>query len=221
MMKNAAARTPCLHLSIVAGVVVTLLMTIYASTGGLFPGDTTIARAVQAVDASGVGAMVRLLNGVFHAPVLIGITIALSIFLGILGYIPQMFLLAATSLAQVTNAALKTMVGRPRPEDGHVQVTEQASGLSFPSGHTMGTVVFCGVIIYLSYQLISNRYLRLAVQALAITQMFAIGFSRVYTGAHWPSDVVGGFLWGAWFVVFLVVCYRRLYTRFVPEPAIA
>jgi undecaprenyl-diphosphatase len=126
-----------------------------------------------------------------------------------------MVLLAATMLSQATNAALKLIVGRPRPEDGLVQVTEQANGLSFPSGHTMGTVVFCGIIVYLSFHLIRQRQIRLLVQALAVAQMFAVGFSRVYTGAHWPSDVLGGFLWGAWFVLLLIVCYRKLAPRYV------
>lgn len=214
MNTSALSRIPATRLLIAAGLLVTIIMTIYASSGGLFPGDTAISQAVQSVDAAGAGTVVSFLNATFDASSLIVITAVLALVLGVMGRYPQMILLAATSLSQVMNAVLKQLVGRPRPEDGVVQVTEQASGLSFPSGHTMGTVVFFGIIVYLSFQLIRHRHLRLLVQALAISQMFAIGFSRVYTGAHWPSDVLGGFLWGAWTIALLIACHRRLYPRF-------
>ena len=213
MNKNVGSRASLTQFLVFLGITITALMTIYASTGGLFPGDTSISHSIQAVDATGAGTLATFMNAAFDAPTLIVITAALSIILGVLGRYPQMFLLAATTLSQIVNAMLKLAVGRPRPDDDLVRVTEQANGLSFPSGHTMGTVVFFGIIFYLSFQLIGHRHLRLLVQALAISQMFAIGFSRVYTGAHWPSDVLGGFLWGTWFIVILIAAHHRYYPR--------
>jgi membrane-associated phospholipid phosphatase len=216
---NAILRADTARLFVGGGLILTVLMSVYASTVGTFPGDTRISHAIQAVDAVGAGSIVWFLNSAFDAPTLISITAVVSIVLGILGRYPQMILLAATILSHAANAGLKLVVGRPRPEDGVIRVTEDASGLSFPSGHMMGTVVFFGIIIYLSFQLIEHRLLRFLVQALAISQMLAIGFSRIYTGAHWPSDVLGGFLWGAWFILLLVVCYRWLSSRFAGPPA--
>lgn len=213
MIKSTVSRALLLQFLVFLGITITALMTIYASTGGLFPGDTRISHTIQAVDSNATASVVTFMNAAFDAPTLIVITAVLSIVLGVLGRYPQMFLLAATTLSQIANAVLKLAVGRPRPEDGVVRVTEQANGLSFPSGHTMGTVVFFGIIFYLSFQLISHRHLRLLVQALAIFQMVAIGFSRVYTGAHWPSDVLGGFLWGAWFIIILIAAHHRYYPR--------
>ena len=221
MMNSAVSRASLLNALFLLGMFVTLLMTVYASTGGLFPGDTSISHSIQGVEAEGAGTMATVLNATFDAPTLIGITAVLSLVLGVLGYYPQMILLAATILAQAANAILKLVVDRPRPDDSMVRVTEQANGLSFPSGHTMGTVVFFGIIFYLSFQLIKNRPLRYLVQVLALSQMLAIGFSRVYTGAHWPSDVLGGFLWGTWFVVALVACYRRFHPRLTERWSIA
>lgn len=220
MTKDNLGRISALHLALAAGFLVTVLLTVVASYGGTLPGDMTISRSIQSLHTAGATAVVRFLNSVFDVPTLIVITTLLSLALGIIGRYAQMVLLAATMLSQVTNAALKFIVGRPRPEDGVVHVTEQASGLSFPSGHTMGTVVFCGIIIYLAFHLIKHRPVRLLVQGLAIVQMFAIGFSRVYTGAHWPSDVLGGFIWGAWFVFVLIVCYRHIAPRFASNAAL-
>ncbi len=214
-MNNYLQRLSTVHLVLALGFGITVFLTVVAAEGGTMPGDTMVAGAIQAVDASEAGVLARFMNATFDAPSLIVITTLLALGLGIVGRYAQMVLLAATMLSQATNAALKLLVGRPRPEEGLVQVTEHASGLSFPSGHTMGTVVFCGIIVYLSFHLIRHRRVRLLVQALAVAQMFAVGFSRVYTGAHWPSDVLGGFLWGAWFLLLLIVCYRK----FAPQLA--
>lgn len=214
MMKKYLYRLTAFHLLLAFGFGITVLLTLLASDGGTMPGDTLLSREIQAVDAAGAGVLVGFFNSTFDAPSLIAITTVMALILGIVGRYAQMVLLAATIIGQATNAALKLLVGRPRPEDGVVQVTEQANGLSFPSGHTMGTVVFCGILIYLSFHLIRHRQLRILVQVFAIGQMFAVGFSRVYTGAHWPSDVLGGFLWGAWMVLLLIVCYRKFAPRF-------
>lgn len=215
MMKTYLQRLSALHLVLALGFFITAFLTLAANEGGTMPGDTLVSREIQAMDPTGADTLVIFFNSIFDAPVLISITAVLALILGIVGHYTQMVLLAATILGQATNAALKLIIGRPRPEDGAVQVTEQASGLSFPSGHTMGTVVFFGIIVYLSFHLIRHRQLRILVQVLAVAQMFAVGFSRVYTGAHWPSDVLGGFLWGAWFVLLLIVCYRKYAPRYV------
>jgi undecaprenyl-diphosphatase len=214
-MKTYLYRISALHLVLALGFAITVFLTLAAADGGTMPGDTRITREIQSVDATGAGTLVSFFNSTFDSPVLIAITTVLALMLGIVGRYAQMVLLAATIFGQATNAVLKVIIGRPRPEDGAVQVTEQATGLSFPSGHTMGTVVFCGIIVYLSFQLIRHRQLRILVQILAVAQMFAVGFSRVYTGAHWPSDVLGGFLWGTWFVLLLIVLYRKYAPRFM------
>lgn len=221
-MKKYLYRLTAIHLLLAFGFGITVVLTMLAADGGSMPGDTLLSREIQSVDATGADTVVGFFNSTFDAPSLIAITGVMALILGIIGRYAQMVLLAASIVGQATNAVLKLLVGRPRPEDGTVQVTEQASGLSFPSGHVMGTVVFWGIIIYLSFHLIRHRQLRVLVQVLAIAQMFAVGFSRVYTGAHWPSDVLGGFLWGAWFVFLLIVCYRKFAPQFVQRrPATA
>lgn len=216
-MKQYLHRLTAFHLVLTLGFGITVLLTIIASDGGTMPGDTLLTREIQAIDATGADTLVGFFNSTFDAPSLIAITTVLALILGIVGRYAQMVLLAASIVGQGINAALKLIVGRPRPEDGVVRVTEQATGLSFPSGHTMGTVVFCGIIVYLSFHLIRHRQIRLLVQILAIAQMFAVGLSRVYTGAHWPSDVLGGFLWGAWIVLLLIVCYRKFAPQIMPQ----
>jgi undecaprenyl-diphosphatase len=58
------------------------------------------------------------------------------------------------------------------------------------------------------------------VQALAALMILGIGFSRIYVGAHWPTDVLGGYLWGATFLLAAVMLCERVWSP-QPEPVAA
>jgi diacylglycerol kinase family enzyme/membrane-associated phospholipid phosphatase len=73
-----------------------------------------------------------------------------------------------------------------------------APGNSFPSGHTLDSTVFYGVILLVFLPIIPARLRKLAI-GLVIALLVMIGFSRVALGVHYPSDVAGGWLLGvAW-----------------------
>ena len=89
---------------------------------------------------------------------------------------------------------LKELVGRARPD---LWLTgPEPSGLSFPSGHATFAMVFGGILIVLVGEAVSSAPARRAIQLFLILLILAIGASRVYLGVHWPSDVVGGYLFG-------------------------
>jgi undecaprenyl-diphosphatase len=78
---------------------------------------------------------------------------------------------------------------------------------SFPSGHSMGSIVGYGLLAYFLVLLLPRRWMRIiAVTCLALL-VLAIGFSRVFLGAHYPSDVLGGYTIGAFW---LAVCISAL-----------
>lgn len=68
---------------------------------------------------------------------------------------------------------------------------------SYPSGHAMGSMVLYGFLAYI-LAIHYPRYARLVYSIAAILVM-AIGFSRLYLGVHWPTDIIAGygvgFLW--------------------------
>ncbi|WP_437675951.1 phosphatase PAP2 family protein [Sorangium sp. So ce131] len=99
------------------------------------------------------------------------------------------------------NAALKALFSRPRPTfDDPLAV---ALGWSFPSGHSMGTFVAFGMLSYLGVLFVRTLRGRLALIALALSWTVAMGFSRMYLGVHYLSDVLAGFAAGT---VWLAVC---------------
>lgn len=103
-----------------------------------------------------------------------------------------LFISANIALGALLNQTLKYLFRRPRP--GILRLAE-VGGYSFPSGHSMNSMIFYGII---AYQLIKNvktesRYLFAAIIGLLI---LLIGISRIYLGVHYASDVLAGFLIG-------------------------
>ena len=89
---------------------------------------------------------------------------------------------------------LKVLVGRARPE--FLLAGSEPSTMSFPSGHSLFAMVFGGLLIILVGELVASTSVRRALQFGLALLILAVGASRVYLGVHWPSDVLGGYLFG-------------------------
>lgn len=101
--------------------------------------------------------------------------------------------------AAVLNTGVKALVDRTRPEVDVPVAT--VAGLSFPSGHAMGSAITYGVLLLVFLPLLPPRRRRWAVTAV-VGLVVVIGVTRVALGVHYPSDVVGGWLLGVlWLAV--------------------
>lgn len=101
--------------------------------------------------------------------------------------------------AAVLNTGVKALVDRARPEVDVPVAT--VAGLSFPSGHAMGSAITYGVLLLVFLPLLPPRRRRWAVAAV-VALVVVIGLTRVALGVHYPSDVVGGWLLGVlWLAV--------------------
>jgi undecaprenyl-diphosphatase len=85
-----------------------------------------------------------------------------------------------------------------------------ASSFSFPSGHALVSLAVYGSIALVIARHTSDRRIATAVVALALVWILAIGFSRLYLGVHFLSDVVAGYAAGA---AWLALLYLALETR--------
>ena len=108
-----------------------------------------------------------------------------------------------------TEGAIKALVARPRPE--LVSHLATYSGASFPSGHAFNSAVICLSLALVFGSMCRRRALRIAILGVAIALTLAIGFSRVWLGVHYPSDVLAGWLGGTGWVL--------LVTGLVSSPA--
>ena len=107
-----------------------------------------------------------------------------------------LFLVATGLLGGVIDSVVKILVDRPRPSLEDPVAT--AHGKSFPSGHSMSSVVGYGSLLVAFLPAIARRW-RKWVWAAAIAVVLAIGFSRLALGVHYITDVLGGYALGlAW-----------------------
>ena len=115
--------------------------------------------------------------------------------------------LSSTALYQI----MKYIFQRPRP-DLTLRLIEQG-GYSFPSGHSMNCLVSYGILIYLLLRYCENRRLaKLLSFGLGLLTIL-IGFSRVYVGVHYPTDIIGGWSLGIAVLVAMIYAFEKFDSR--------
>ncbi|MDM0120892.1 phosphatase PAP2 family protein [Variovorax arabinosiphilus] len=104
----------------------------------------------------------------------------------------------------VLNPTLKNLFERARPVHDHGLALED--GYSFPSGHSSGSMVVYGMLLYVALQLLPPRWHAPAVMA-AIAVILTTACSRIFLQVHFASDVAAGLLSGG---TWLAVCIASL-----------
>jgi undecaprenyl-diphosphatase len=181
----------------------------FAAATDYFPADLWLSHRLQDIDAAAFSDALdwasRLAEMPLVAVVAFGGALALALLVSRLGAI----WLVAALVVSLSNRGVKFLVDRPRPSDDLVDVSEKASGLSFPSGHVTAAVLLYGFIFYLASLLIPARPLRLLVQASCLAIIVLTALQRVHVGVHWPSDVLGSLLFGGLVLSFLIWSHHR------------
>lgn len=188
MRKDPLPTVPASRTIVVIAAALVVL-SLAALVVGPLPGDVGLSTAL--VDA-GLGPPFSPLAMVGELASLQGLTVlvvAVS-FLGLERGLRPWWLLLAIVLAELTAVALKTVVDRPRPATAALQ------GLldpGYPSGHVARITAFA--LFAGAWWITRDR--RVLLWGLTVAAAAAVGLSRVATGAHVPSDVLGGWLVGS------------------------
>lgn len=120
-------------------------------------------------------------------------------------------LLVAVIGETLLSGALKEFFGRPRPTI--VPHLVDASGMSFPSGHSTSAAAIYLTIAALIARETKERVVRNYVFFVAVTLALLVGASRVYLGVHYPTDVIGGLSFGAAWAAIVLIAARKLEKR--------
>src|SRR5579864_2115279 len=181
--------------AIVAALLFTALTVLVVMHPEPFFFDRPIEVAVQSVSGRDFGwfnAFVSAFSGFVGVGVGAGV-IAVTFLLRR----PATPLVAFSAIYSVVYNVVNIIVRRPRPT-GVAHTTSKLIGYSYPSGH-VGFFVWLSVLAMVLLARKLPRPLYIACWCLAVVLVAAAALSRIYVGAHWPSDVVGGLLVGvAW-----------------------
>jgi undecaprenyl-diphosphatase len=176
-----------------------------------FPGDISVSLWLQSIDIPLVKPLMQVASSLVLATTIIAL---LAITLWILGRrLEAIFIASLTSIAVLVTWLLKALISRPRPSGELVQLLEGSRGLSFPSTHATCAIVLCGFLFYLAPRLVKQPIVRGVLQSLLIILILLIGASRIYLGAHWTSDVLGGLFLGGLLLYPAIVLYNNYATK--------
>ena len=195
------------YLWLLSGAIMISLIARYTQ---FFPGDKTITRNLQSYHRPWVR---RFMVGISEPgfPKL-GVPLTFSIagiFWALRFRLEALFVLLASS-SNILNWIVKRLIKRPRPTSELVTVARVINEPSFPSGHVMHYVNFFGLLDYLLATNWRSGRLRNILIAISTALIVLIGPSRVYLGAHWPSDVIAGYVYGGLWFGGLMAAYLRV-----------
>ncbi len=122
----------------------------------------------------------------------------------------SLILILSLSGGKILEVSIKYIIGRDRPTNAIIEAT----GYSFPSGHATIAVIFFLILIYYFKNHLTHRLLKYLLMTLGFLIILGVGFSRIYLGAHWFSDVIAGFALGIFWLTLLILVLEAITTIF-------
>lgn len=185
----------------------TLLLFVIASVFARFPGDLAILLWLQSMQSPWLTKVATTVSHLGDTLIALGM-MGVAVFLLVVWRRRDWAVMMLLSLVPIgAGNLLKLVVGRTRPE--YLLLDVAPASLSFPSGHALFAAIFGGLLVWLAEESIQSSLIRRSVQVVLALLVLAVGWSRIYLGVHWPSDVVGGYMYGL-LAVWLLTSLRRI-----------
>jgi membrane-associated phospholipid phosphatase len=119
-------------------------------------------------------------------------------------------LMALTGIVIPINFLIKLAINQTRPDSPLIRIVDPATDSSYPSGHAFFATVVLGMIAFLLFTTLRKKLWRILSLIVIIFLILLVGTSRIYLGDHWPSDVIGAYLIGGFFLSCLILFYFRI-----------
>lgn len=110
---------------------------------------------------------------------------------------------------------VKLLIHRTRPDISFSLIPRD--GYAFPSGHATISIIFYGMLGFLLWHLAKKRWQKSLIAFAVMTIVFLVGFSRVYLGVHWTSDVLAGWSFGLSVLILFIAIYNERGKSYLEE----
>ena len=203
-----SSRYRLLYVGLATSFAFLLLFTAFARSSGPFEWEIDLTQWMQNFN---LGKLEGLRYGLFWmgSVGVAGVVLVLAVaFLWSLRFYVEAAFVLLTAVPNAANYAVRYIIGRPRPTYDLVEIIGGPQGFSFPSGHALHVLFFYGFLVYLAVIFLSRRWLKFSlVLGTAIYISFS-GIWLMYDGRHWFSDVVGGYIYGAFYLLLWIIAYQ-------------
>jgi membrane-associated phospholipid phosphatase len=192
--------------SVIVGIFVYYFLSIVKDIIGqdvLVQADLRIVNLVQIFHTPALNKIMLFITylGNWQA-VFLGVLIVSFILVSLKLWRQLIVLLSSVIGGQIFVWIVKNIVARPRPPLANSLLPLQ--DYSFPSGHSFIVFSFYGLITYFAFRYVQNKLLKIFLVTVGMVGVMSIGFSRIYLGVHWASDVLASFAIGsAWLTGFI------------------
>jgi membrane-associated phospholipid phosphatase len=175
-----------------------LLLALNVRGDDIIQWDEAITRALQHITLPVLGWILTRASdlGFFPGNVIVYVAV-LGVLFALRFRTESLLGVGASLLAVWVGSLIKIYVARPRPSDPSIHIAAHLTGYSFPSGHVIQYTTLFGFCCYLLVIAWRGTWLRNVVLTVFVALILLVGPSRVYLGEHWPSDVVGAYLFAA------------------------
>jgi undecaprenyl-diphosphatase len=182
-----------------------VVLGVFAYTSATTPGDTWIIDRVQSIHSETFARVLNKTSDFATQPLLTPMAILCALTAAYLGGLQVGVTTGLMPCTWVVVPIAKNFFERQRPPLG---LSHGITDYSFPSGHSFSAMVLYGFTFYVAGVYMKRRLPRLFLQGCCLWLIIGTGLQRIYIGAHWPSDVAGGFLLGGLFVAGGIALHR-------------
>jgi len=179
-----------------------IILSLLVTTNNTLTIDTQIHTFILNIRNENLNTIFEYLTSLASATLLLALSIILLLIMK--NKKQSLYILLNLVLAFFSNEVAKSIFNRSRPIG--INLIDE-TGLSYPSGHSMVGLCFYGFITYLLYKNTKKKSHKIILICSLILVSLTIGFSRIYLGIHYLTDVIGGFL--------LAIIYLIIYIKLI------
>ena len=203
MIRRAINQKVALWLILTAILTVPLILLTIALGDGRIPSqDQTVLAWVTSHGFRGLGGISAVISAFTNTPPAAGIWIAAVALLWMLGMNRTALGFAIVAVIVFIVAFLGDLILGGIVD--HVAPSGDDTGRSFPSGHVLASTVFYGFWGFLGVYYGLKKKILIPILGLIVALVLAVGFSRMFEQAHWPSDVAAAYLLGGLWLLLLI-----------------